>query len=141
MVGLLRVAFVNTSKDISVTVHCETLDSVECCELLATTPAMSPEQNPGMTYKPGKWDLVVPPGRIFGFVTEHLVKITNPNSAVVTTIYADGKDPWPHPPPPSTFASVADFDTRYNNFLMASALPNSRPKAIVMTLAPAHATP
>jgi hypothetical protein len=141
MVGLLRVAFVNTSKNTSVTIQIETQDSVECCELLTTTPSTSPEQNPGTTHPPGVWGLDVAPGTMFGFVTEHPVNIINSNPAAVATIYADGKDPWPHPPPPTTLASVADFDTRYNSFLMTSALPNPKPKTIVMRLAPAHRTP
>jgi hypothetical protein len=130
---------VNTSSDTSVTVHCETTDSVECCELLTTTPATAPQQNPGTTHSAGGWDLVVPPGKIFGFVTEHTVKITNPNSAAVSTIYADGKDPWPQPPPVTTLSSLPDFDSRYKNFLMTSALPNAKPRPIVMTLTPVHA--
>jgi hypothetical protein len=124
-----------------VTIHVETQDSVECCELLTTTPATGPEQNPGTRHPPGPWKLVVPPGTIFGFVTEHLVRITNPNPAVVSTVYADSKDPWPLPPPPSPLASVHDFAIRYESFLMGGALPGPRPKPIVMTLAPSHATP
>ena len=140
MVGLLRVAFVNTSKDTPVTIQVETQDSVECCKLLTTTPATIAQQNPGTTHAPGWWELSVPPETIVGFVTEHPVNITNPNSAVIATVYADGKDPWPHPPP-LALAGVADFDIRYRNFLMASALPNPTPQPIVMTLSPAHTRP
>lgn len=140
MAGLLRVAFLNTSSDTPVTVRITTQDAVECCELLATTPATQPEQNPGTTYAPGEWDLEVPPGTMFGFVTEHPVAITNPNPAVVSPIYADGKDPWPQPPPEALVAfGLPDLDTRYKNFLMAGGLPDPAPKPIVMTLTPAHA--
>jgi hypothetical protein len=141
MIGLLRVAFVNTSDNTPVTIHVETQDSVECCQLLTTTPAMAPEANPGKTYPPGGWDLVVPAGTIFGFVTEKSVKITNPNPATITTIYANGKDPWPLPPPLSPLSSVPDFATRYKSFLMTGALPDPRQHPVVMTLAPAHTTP
>jgi len=138
MEGLLRVAFVNCSKDTSVTVHVATQDTVELTQLLTTTPAKLPEQNPGTVHPPGEWDVVVPPGTIFGFNTKKVVKIINPNSAVVSTIYANGKDPWPQPPPPSTLAaSVADFSTRYQYFLMGGGLPNPKAKPVVMTLVPA----
>lgn len=141
MVGLLRVAFVNTSTDTPVTIYIETLDTVECCELLATTVATEPEENPGTTHPPGGWTLVVPAGKIFGFVTENLVSISNPNSSAVITIYADGKNPWPLPPPLSPLASrVSDFPTRYQNFLMTGGLSGTT-QPIVMTLAPAHTTP
>lgn len=139
MAGLLRVAFANTSSNISVTIHIKTQDAVECYELLTTTPATQPEQNPGTVHAPGAWDLVVPPGKIFGFVTEYPVDIANPNSAVVSTIHADGKDPWPQPPPALVYPGLSDFDTRYKNFLMAGSLPNPAPKLIVMTLIPARA--
>jgi hypothetical protein len=138
MDGLLRVAFVNCSKDTSVTVHIVTQDTVEASELLTTTPATLPEQNPGIAHPPGGWDLVVPPGAIIGFITKKPVQITNPNSAVVSTVYANGKDPWPQPPPPSTLAAtVSDFDTRYRYFLMGGGLPDHKVKPIVMTLVPA----
>jgi hypothetical protein len=138
MVDLLRIAFVNTSGEISVTIHVETQDAVECCELLTTTPATGPEQNPGTTHPAGGWDLIVSPGHIVGFVTEKPVKIVNPNPAAVTTIYAHGKNPWPLPPPLTPLASVADFSTRYESFLMGGAVPDSSPRSIVMTLGPAH---
>jgi hypothetical protein len=138
MGGLLRVAFVNTSDNTPVTIHVETQDSVECCQLLTTTPATAPEANPGTTYPPGGWHLVVPAGTIFGFVTEKSVNITNPNPATITTIYANGKDPWPLPPPLSPLSSVPDFETRYKSFLMTGALPDPRQHPVVMTLAPAH---
>lgn len=138
MAELLRVAFVNTSSDTPVTIHCKTQDAVECCELLATTPATQPEQNPGTTFKPGDWDLAVPAGKMFGFVTEHPVSITNPNPSVVSILYADGKDPWPQPPPALASPTLPDFDTRYKNFLMTAGAPNPSPRPVVMTLAPAH---
>lgn len=138
MVGLLRVAFVNTSSQTPVTIRVRTQDAVECCELLTTTPATQPEQNPGTKHLPGEWDIVVPAGTMFGFVTEKAVDITNPNPAAVATIYADGKDPWPQPPPLLASAGLPDFDTRYKNFLMTAASPNPKPKPIVMTLAPAR---
>jgi hypothetical protein len=141
MAGLLRVAFVNTSKETSVTIHVETQDSVECCELLTTTPATGPEQNPGTRHKPGRWNVVVGPGKMHGFVTEHPVKITNPNSAAVHMVYADSKDPWPQPPPVAALAGVHDVEVRYRSFLMGGALPDPSPKPIVMILAPAHMTP
>lgn len=138
MAGLLRVAFVNTSSDTPVTIHVWTQDAVECCELLATTPVTQPEQNPGTRYAPGEWDLVIPAGKMFGFVTEQPVKFTNPNSASVVPIHADGKDPWPQPPPSMAGPAIPDFATRYKNFLMTAGLPNPRPEPIVVTLAPAH---
>lgn len=144
MAGLLRVAFVNTSETTSVTVHIEAQDAVEFCELLPTAPATAPGVSQGMKRapQPGGWPLVVAPGTIVGFVTNHPVKITNPNSAAVTTIYADGKDPWPEPPPPSPLATkLGDFSTRYGNFLAAASVPNAKPKPIVMTLTPAHMNP
>jgi hypothetical protein len=139
MAGLLRIAFVNTSSDTPVIVRVNTQDTVECCELLTTTPATQPEQNPGTMHAPGEWDIVIPAGKMFGFVTEHPVDITNPNPVVVSTIYADGKDPWPQPPPAVGALAAPDFGTRYKNFLMAGGLPNPSPEPIVMTLAPARA--
>jgi hypothetical protein len=141
MGGLLRVAFVNTSKDTSVTIAVETQDAVECCELLTTTPATGPEQNPGTRHEPGRWNVIVEPGKIHGFVTERPVNITNPNSAAVTTVYADSKNPWPQPPPVVALAGVHDLDVRYSNFLMGGALPDPSPAPIVMTLAPAPTNP
>jgi hypothetical protein len=140
MSGLLRVAFVNTSNDTHVTVDIETQDAVECCELLTSTSAVEPEA-PGPTYPPGRWNLLVPPGKIFGFVTERPVKIINQNPANLVVVYADGKDPWPQPPPKPPLAATPDFGIRYQHFLAASALPNSTPKPIVMTLTPAPASP
>lgn len=138
MTGLLRVAFVNVSSDISVTIHINTQDAVECCELLATTPATQPEQNPGRRYPPGTWELVVPAGKIFGFVTELPVSITNSNMSAVSTISVSGKDPWPQPPPALASPSMPDFATRYKNFLMTAGLPDSEPNPVVMTLTPAR---
>ncbi len=140
---LLRVAFMNTSATTSVTVHVVTQDTIEVCELLTTTPATLPEQNPGATQEAGGFDLAIQPGTIIGFVTKKPVTITNPSSAAVSTFYADGKDPWPQPPPPPPpgFVNVSDFDTRYNNFLMGGALPSRKAKPVEMTLAPAPASP
>jgi hypothetical protein len=138
MSGLLRVAFVNTSEDTTVTLHLETEDAVECCELLTTTPPTAPEQNPGATHASGGWDLVIAPGTMVGFVTGSPVKISNPSSGAVTTVYANGKDPWPQPPPVSKLSQVPDFPTRYQSFLMVGALPEPRPTPVVMTLAPAR---
>lgn len=137
--SLLRVAFVNQSNDTPVTLHIVTQDTIESCELLATTSAILPEQSPGSTHEPGGFDLEVPPGAILGFVTKNPVQITNPSSSIVTTVYANGKDPWPEPPPPPppSFASVSDFETRYKNFLMVGGLPEPEPRPVVMTLAPA----
>lgn len=137
--SILRVAFVNHSRDTPVTVHVVTQDTVESCELLASTPAELPEQSPGAKHEPGGFDLVVPPGGICGFVTKNLVTITNPSSSIVTAVYANGKDPWPDPPPPPPppFASVSDFETRYKNFLMGGGVPSRSPKPVVMTLVPA----
>ena len=137
---LVRIAFVNTSKDTPVTICVETQDTIECCELLTTTPATEPEQNPGTRKTAGRWEVVVPAGKIIGFVTQDTVKIENPNSAAVTVVYANGKDPWPQPPPLLAAPSVPDFDTRYNSFLMTGALPDPRPKPILMLLAPADAS-
>lgn len=139
MAGLLRVAFVNTSKNTPVTIHCKTEDAVECCELLGTTPATQPEQNPGTTFAAGDWDLVVPVGTMFGFVSEHPVSITNLNSSAVIVLYSDGKDPWPQPPPALVSTTIPDFDTRYKNFLMTAGSPNPSPRPVVMTLTPADA--
>ncbi|HET7500276.1 MAG TPA: hypothetical protein VFK02_04710 [Kofleriaceae bacterium] len=139
MVDLLRVAFVNTSEDTAFTLRIETIDTVECCELLTTTPATMPEQNPGVVHPPGVWDLVMLPGTIAGFVSEKPVTIDNPHSTAVTVIYADGKDPWPLPPPLSPLSSAPDFETRYKSFLLGGAPPNPRRRSIVMTLAPARA--
>jgi len=141
MVGLLRVAFVNTSNDTPVTIKIETQDSVECCQLLTTTIATEPEENPGTTHPPGQWALDVPVGAIFGFVTEKPVNIMNPNQAAVTTIFANGKDPWPLPPPLSPLATVPDFDTRYKSFLMTAGLPDHEQQPVVMTLAPTPLAP
>jgi hypothetical protein len=137
--SLLRVAFVNQSRDTSVTIRVVTQDTVESCELLATTPAALPEQASGTLRAPGGFDLEVPAGRILGFVTKSEVTITNPNSAIVTTVYANGKDPWPQPPPPPPppFAAVADFDTRYSNFLLGGGAPSNAPRPVIMVLSPA----
>lgn len=141
--SLLRVAFVNNSKDTPVIVHVVTQDPVEACQLLTTTPASQPQQNPGATQTPGGFDLEVGPGGIIGFITNSQVEITNPNSATVTTIYANGKDPWPQPPPPPPpgFTNVTDFPTRYNNFLMGGAIADASVTPVVMTLAAAPASP
>lgn len=135
---LLRVAFVNNSKDTSVTVHIVTQDTVETVELGTTTSATLPEKTPGVTHAAGAFDLVVPGGRIFGFTSANPVSITNPSPSIVQTIYADGKNPWPQPPPPAPaiFAGVTDFATRYDNFLMVGGIPNHKPKPVVMTLTP-----
>jgi len=137
--SLLRVAFVNHSKDTPVTLHIVTQDTIESCELLTTTSATIPEQSPGAVHEPGGFDLEVPPGCILGFVTKNTVQITNPSSSIVTAVYANGKDPWPEPPPPPPppFASVSDFETRYKNFLMVGGLPDPEPRPVVMTLVPA----
>jgi len=132
--SLLRVAFINISTDVSVTLEVKTADSVECCELLATTPATEPE-GPGVIRRPGVWSLVVPPGRMFGFVTEHPVQIANPNPAAVIAISAGGKDPWPLPPPRSQLSNLPDFVTRYKGFLLTGAPPSATPEQVVMTLA------
>jgi hypothetical protein len=138
MSELLRIAFVNMSKATTVTIQVETQDAVECRELLTTTPATEPDQHPGKGCPAGPWTVDVPPGKIIGFVTQYLVKITNPNSAAVTVIYTNGKDPWPQPPPVLPFESVPDLPIRYNSFLMTGARPEPTPTPIVMTLAPAH---
>ena len=138
MVGLLRVAFVNISSDTHVTIQVETQDTVECCEVLATTPVTQPQQNPGTLHAPGVWALAVPAGKMLGFVTEKPVNIINPNPAVVATIYADGKDPWPQPPPLLASSYLPEFSARYKNFLLTAGLPNSVPRPIVMTLTPAQ---
>jgi len=137
--SLLRVAFVNQSKDTSVTIRVVTEDTVESCELLTTTPAALPEQASGVVQAPGGFDLEVPAGKILGFVSKQQVTITNPNSAIVTTVYANGKDPWPQPPPPPPppFAGVSDFDTRYSNFMLGGGAPSSAPRPVVMVLCPA----
>jgi hypothetical protein len=136
MSELLRIAFINTSKATHVTIQVVTQDAVECRELLTTTPATEPDQNPGMRWPAGPWTVDVPPGKIIGFVTQYPVKITNPNSAAVSIIYTNGKDPWPQPPPVLSFASVPDLDIRYNSFLLTGALPEPTATPIVMTLAP-----
>ena len=140
--SLLRVAFMNTSATTTVTVHVVTQDTIEVCELLTTTQATLPEQNPGTTHQAGGFDLVIAPGTIIGFVSKKAVTITNPSSAAVATFYADGKDPWPQPPPPPPpgFANVSDFDIRYNNFLMGGGVPSRKAKLVQMTLAPAPAS-
>src|SRR4051812_25712718 len=137
--SLLRVAFMNQSKDTSVTIRVVTEDTVESCELLATTPAALPEQASGIVQAPGGFDLVVPAGKILGFVTKRQVTITNPNSAIVATVYASGKDPWPQPPPPPPpqFAGVSDFGARYANFLLGGGAPSNAVKPVVMVLRPA----
>ena len=121
MDGLQRVAFVNTSSDTPVTIYIKTQDAVECCQLLGTTPMTQPQQNPGVVHPAGEWTLVVPPGAMFGFVTEHPVNVTNLTSSAVIAIYAGGKDPWPQPPPALAMPTVPDFATRYKNFLMTAA--------------------
>jgi len=133
---LLRVAFVNQSRDTSVTVHVVTEDTVESCELLTTTPATLPEQASGIVQGPGGFDLEVPAGKILGFVTKHQVAITNPNSAIVATVYASGKDPWPQPPPPPPplLAGVSDYNTRYANFLLGGGAPSAAPTPVVMVI-------
>lgn len=139
MSELLRIAFLNVSKATNVTVQVETLDTVECRELLTSTPATEPDQNPGKRWPAGTWAVEVPAGKIIGFVTQYPVKITNPNSAAVTIIYSIGKDPWPQPPPLLPFSSVPDLDVRYNSFLVTAGVPELTQTPIVMTLAPAHA--
>ena len=131
----------NTSHDTAVTVQVETQDAIECCELRTTRLAAEREEPPGTTYAPGRWALVVPPGSVFGFVTEHPVKITNPSPGSLVTVYADGKDPWPQPPPAFEVRKAPGFDGLYKGFLMTSALPSADPRPIVMTLTPAHASP
>ncbi len=133
--SLLRVAFINISNDVSVTLEIKTADSVECCELLTTTPATEAE-GAGVIHPAGVWSLVVPPGRMFGFISEHPVQIANPNSAAIIAISAGGKDPWPLPPPRPQLLNVPDFLTRYKGFLLTGAPPNAIPERIVMTLAP-----
>jgi hypothetical protein len=137
--SILRVAFLNQSNDTSVTIRVVTQDTVESCELLASTPAALPEQSTGIVHDPGGFDLEVPAGRIFGFVTKCRVEITNPSSGIVATVYANGKDPWPEPPPPPPplFAGVSDFDTRYSNFLLGGGAPAGAAQPVVMILNPA----
>jgi hypothetical protein len=137
MSELLRIAFVNTTTTTTVRIQVETQDAVECRELLTTTPATEPDQSPGVRWPAGPWAIDVPAGKIIGFVTQHPVQITNPNPAAVATIYTNGKDPWPQPPPILAFASVPDLEVRYNSFLMTGAPPAPAPTPIVMTLAPA----
>jgi hypothetical protein len=136
MSGLMRVAFVNTSTKDAV-VQIKTQDAVECCQLLASTPVSQPEQNPGLPKSAGAWQLAMPPGSVFGFVTELPVEIHNPNSGSVIAIYANTKDPWPQPPP-LTAPDVPDFAIRYQNFLMVAGATDPQPTPIVMTLAPAR---
>jgi hypothetical protein len=137
--SLLRVAFVNHSAETSVTIHVVTQDTVESCELLATTPASLPEQPSGTLWAPGGFDLVVPAGHIVGFVSKANVSISNPMPTVVTTLVANGKDPWPQPPPPPPppFAAVTDFSTRYSNFLMGGGVSSHAPQPVVMVFSPA----
>lgn len=137
--SLLRVAFINNSTTDSVKLHVVTQDRVECSELLGTTPANTPEQDPGIACGPGAFDLEIPAGRIFGFVTRSKVDITNPSSSILSVVYANDKDPWPQPPPvaPIGLSNVTDFATRYDHFLLvADGGPRRKHQPVVMTLAP-----
>jgi hypothetical protein len=137
--SLLRVAFINNSATDSVRLHVVTQDKVEYCELLGTTPASTPEQDPGTLCGPGAFDVEVPAGRIFGFVTKAKVDITNPSSSILNVVYANDKDPWPQPPPaaPVRLSDVSDFATRYDHFLLvADGGPHRKHKPVVMTLVP-----
>jgi hypothetical protein len=128
----MRIAFVNTATT-PATIQIKTQEAVECCQLLMTTPASQPAQNPGRTQPAGAWQLAMPPGTIFGFVAEHAVEVLNPNSGSVITVYADSKEPWPQPPP--LVSDVPDFATRYQNFLMVAGLPDSQHRPIALTIA------
>jgi hypothetical protein len=137
--SLLRVAFINNSATATVRLQVVTQDRVECCELLGSTPPATPEQDPGTTYGPGAFDLEVPAGRIFGFVTKAKVDITNPSSSILNVVYANDKDPWPQPPPvaPVGLSNVTDFTTRYDHFLLvADGGPHRKHHPVVMTLVP-----
>ena len=137
--SLLRVAFINNSATDNVKLHVVTQDRVEYCELLGSTPSSTPEQDPGATYGPGAFELEVPAGRIFGFVTRAKVDITNPSSSILNVVYANDKDPWPQPPPvaPVGLSNVTDFTIRYDHFLLvADGGPRRKHHPVVMTLAP-----
>jgi hypothetical protein len=135
MSDLLRVAFANTSKTLSVTLQITTQDDVESCELLTTTPATLPEQSPGIKHAAGQFDLEVPAGRIIGFTSAYPIGINNPNSSIVVTVFASGKNPWPNPPPPAALlVDVSDFATRFAHFLTVGGVSNEAASEVVMTL-------
>ena len=140
MAGLLRVDFVNYSKTESVTIDVVTEDVIAYRELLTTTAATTPDEVPGRNYGPGSFQLVVPAGRFFGFKTKHVVTIINPRPQLVSAIYANGKDPWPQPPPlaPPSLEQQGDFATRYTKFNTVSAEADPKPRPVAMTLTPAE---
>jgi len=119
-----RVMLVNTSDTNSFDIGITTKESVSSCELLPTTLESEPEgpttDQPASTL----WTLHFGPGEIHGFATSLAFDISHPypTEIVVYTSTANGKDPWPQPPPPQTVKfsnlSPAAFHKRTTNFLL-----------------------
>jgi len=64
------------------------------------------------------------------------VTITNPSAVYVAVVTANGKDPWPKPPPaaPLEFASVADYKDRFANFLLADGVQDHGLPSVVIAV-------
>ena len=134
MGGLLRLMFVNTTSDTPATITVKTSDKVDYKQLLTYTPPKSPAGNAvrGVT---GAYTMTINAGEIWGVVTGQCVEISNPNSAAITIVTANGKERWPQPPPPSKLQSqIDDYPTRYDYFLTdaASPVPSATPAPITI---------
>lgn len=116
-----RYMFVNSS-DAPVAVQVYTPDRIRLCQLVDSTPVETPEGEQGV-FGPGPFDLEIPPGVIFGFLTEHTAAITAPKAEDFVMHVANGNVPWPEPPPQeqNVRKDIADFKARYRCFLDTAA--------------------
>jgi hypothetical protein len=129
-----RYQFINYL-DTPVTVHVETQDRIELCQLVDSTPADAPEE-PQTQHGPGSFELTIPGGTIFGFFADQPAVVKDPKIANFVIRVANGKVPWPLPPPlqPSLLQHVADFNKRYACFLESAgqeplrASPDDQPR-------------
>ena len=128
-----RYMFINSSGADQL-IHVITQDSTDECELVDGTPVEKPEQVKD-TYV-GEFDLTIPAGAIYGFITEHTASVKIPKVAGFVAHTVNGTVPWPEPPPSRSGLSShgSDFTARYRCFLdpangPAPALASRRPSA------------
>jgi hypothetical protein len=116
-----RYMFINFSAA-PVTIHVFSHDDIQLCELVDSTPVQNPEQC-GSRHGPGDFDLMIPPGAIVGFLTDHTAAVKAPQAADFVMHVANGNVPWPEPPPQeqNVRKGIVDFNARYRCFLALAA--------------------
>ncbi|HEY6173698.1 MAG TPA: hypothetical protein VIX73_04605 [Kofleriaceae bacterium] len=122
MKPFVRVALVNYG-DVPVTLDVETDDQIQVRALRTDGLAAQPD-GPATSLDKGKNPITVPAGMIVGFSSRAVVKVTNPTMVNVSVVSANGKDPWPKPPPlaPSGFQAVVDYTDRFAKFLLTDGV-------------------